>query len=152
MKRWKVRSLSALVGLITALPAHAQERPTIEAGMLTCEVGQGVAFILSSPRDLHCVFHKANGQNEAYRGTLQDFGANIGVSGRGVIAWTVLASTTRLPPGELKGAYGGVEAGAAVGLGGAVKRPDQRIRRPGCTGRLFRRRTHIVPYSRAAPY
>ena len=118
MKRWKVRSLAAWVGLLLTLPAHAQERPTIEAGMLTCEVGQGVAFILSSPRDLHCVFHKANGQNEAYRGTLQDFGANIGVSGRGVIAWTVLASTTRLPPGELKGAYGGVEAGAAVGLGG----------------------------------
>jgi hypothetical protein len=89
-----------------------------EVGMLTCEVGEGVALIFSSPRDLHCVFHKTNGQNEAYRGKLREFGLDVGVSGRGVIAWTVLAETSDVPPGELAGSYGGVEAGAAVAVGG----------------------------------
>jgi LysM repeat protein len=86
--------------------------------MLTCEVGEGVAFILSSPRDLHCVFHKTNGQNEAYRGKLREVGLDAGLSGRGVIAWTVLTETSDVPPGELAGSYGGLEAGAAVAVGG----------------------------------
>jgi hypothetical protein len=37
------------------LPSATQAR--FEAGLLTCEVEAGVAFIMSSPRDLHCVFH-----------------------------------------------------------------------------------------------
>lgn len=90
----------------------------VEAGMLTCEVGSGFALIFSKPRDLHCVFHKSNGQSEAYKGKLREVGLDAGVSGHGVIAWTVLAQTTELPPGELAGAYGGVEAGAAAGVGG----------------------------------
>ena len=94
--------------------AHAR----VEAGMLTCEVGEGAALIISTPRDLHCVFHKANGQTEAYRGKLREIGLDIGVSGRGVIAWAVLAATTDVPPGELAGTYGGIEAGAAAAVGG----------------------------------
>lgn len=103
----------------TTLLSQAQAR--VEAGMLTCEVGGGFALILSSPRDLHCVFHKANGQTEAYGGRLREVGLDVGVSGRGVIAWEVVAGTTDLPPGELSGRYGGVEAGAAVGLGGSAR-------------------------------
>jgi hypothetical protein len=98
------------------LPSATQAR--FEAGLLTCEVEAGVAFIMSSPRDLHCVFHKSDGLNEAYGGTLQSVGAEIGVSGRGVIAWTVIAETRELPPGVLAGEFGGVEAGGAAVVGG----------------------------------
>lgn len=101
---------------ICILPNTAAAR--VEAGLLTCEVGEGFALIVSKPRDLHCIFHKSNGQNEAYRGKLREIGIDIGVSGRGVIVWTVIAGTTELPPGELAGSYGGVEAGAAAVVGG----------------------------------
>ncbi len=99
-----------------SLPAASQAR--IEAGVLTCEVGEGIALIISSPRDLHCVFHKSDGLNEAYRGAFRSVGLEIGVSGRGVIAWTVIADTRRMPPGELAGSFGGVEAGGAAVVGG----------------------------------
>ena len=118
MWRKKFGIAVAILSAAMAGPALSEKTAQLEAGLLTCEVGGGVALIISSPRDLHCVFHKPNGQNEAYRGALQGFGLDIGVSGRGVLAWTVLASTTRLPPGELKGTYAGVEAGAAAGIGG----------------------------------
>lgn len=105
----------SLAGAV-ALPATSHAR--VEAGLLTCEVSEGVALIISSSRDLHCVFHKADGLNEAYRGSLRSVGLDIGVSGRGVIAWTVVAETRRLAPGELAGAFGGVEAGGAAVVGG----------------------------------
>jgi hypothetical protein len=73
---------------------------------------------MSSPRDLHCVSHKLDGLNGADGGTLQSIGAEIGVSGRGVIAWTVIAETRELPPGVLAGEFGGVEAGGAAVVGG----------------------------------
>lgn len=98
------------------LPATGHAR--VEAGMLTCEVGEGVALIISSPRDLHCVFHKSDGLNEAYGGSLKSIGLDVGLSGRGVIAWTVVAETHRLPPGELAGTFAGVEAGGAAVVGG----------------------------------
>lgn len=115
LKKAAARAAFVVIGL-TIWHTAAQART--EAGLLTCDVGEGVALIISLPRDLHCVFHKTNGQNEAYRGTLREVGLDIGVSGRGVFAWTVLAETSDVPPGELAGAYSGVEAGAAVAIGG----------------------------------
>ncbi|MCB0136827.1 MAG: DUF992 domain-containing protein [Caldilineaceae bacterium] len=98
-----------------AMPAQAR----VETGLLTCEVGGGFALILSSPRELHCVFHNRNGQTEAYGGKLEEIGLDIGISGHGVISWAVSADTTELPPGELAGSYSGAEAGAAVAVGGS---------------------------------
>lgn len=115
--------VAALFTGLAALTVNAGTAAAkIEAGLLSCEVGEGFALILSKPRDLHCVFHKTNGQSEAYRGKLREVGADIGISGRGVIAWTVIADTTELPPGVLNGTYGGAEAGGAavVGARGAV--------------------------------
>ncbi len=103
---------------VLGVDAKEEASARVEAGMLTCEVGKGFALIFSKPRDLHCVFHKSNGQNEAYAGKLREFGLDVGVSGRGVIAWEVIASTTALAPGELAGTYAGVEAGAAAVIGG----------------------------------
>lgn len=112
-----VYARSMFCALAAASLWSSQAEARVEAGILTYEVGEGVALIISSPRHLHCVFHKPNGQNEAYRGKLEAFGANIGVSGRGVISWAVLAATRRLPHGELAGSYGGVGAGGAAVVG-----------------------------------
>ena len=112
---WATVAAFTLAGIgVNADDASAR----VEAGMLTCEVGKGFALIISKPRDLHCVFHKSNGQNEAYAGKLREVGLDIGVSGRGVIAWGVIAATTELAPGELAGTYAGVEVGAAAVVGG----------------------------------
>jgi len=115
-----LRHLIATAGVAflasASLASTAEAR--IKAGVLTCEVESGVAFIVSSPRELHCVFHRAGGQNEAYGGRMQEAGIDIGVSGRGVMSWAVISETGRLGRGALGGRYGGVEAGAAIGVGG----------------------------------
>ena len=69
MESISVRIKLFIIGLLifASLPTAAQAR--FEAGLLTCEVEAGVALIMSSPRDLHCVFHKSDGLNEAYGGT-----------------------------------------------------------------------------------
>lgn len=118
MMRLTKVSLAAAAVMTGAIVSAGSASARVEAGMLTCEVEEGFALIISKPRDLHCVFHKSNGQSEAYKGKLREFGLDIGVSGRGVIAWAVLAQTTELPPGELAGSYGGLEAGAAAVVGG----------------------------------
>jgi hypothetical protein len=107
-------SMALLAG--TSMSQTAEAR--IKAGVLTCEVESGVAFVVSSPRDLHCVFYGQNGRHEAYGGRIQEAGIDIGVSGRGVISWTVISEANRLGRGALRGRYSGVEAGAAIGIGG----------------------------------
>ena len=42
----------------------------------------------------------------------------IGFKGESTLVWTVLSSTSDIPSGALVGNYGGVSAGAAVGVGG----------------------------------
>ena len=115
-----LRHLFATAGvvLLTSVGLSSAAEARIKAGVLTCEVGAGVAFIVSSPRELHCVFHRASGRNESYGGRMQEAGIDIGVSGRGVISWAVISKTGRLGRGALGGRYGGVEAGGAIGVGG----------------------------------
>ncbi|MBI1385843.1 MAG: DUF992 domain-containing protein [Rhizobiales bacterium] len=108
----------ALIALSGSLAGSGAALARVDAGLLSCEVSGGVALIISEPRELHCVFQKANGQSEAYEGELKAFGIDIGVSGRGVMTWGVIAATTELPPGTLAGTYGGVEAGGAAVVGG----------------------------------
>jgi Protein of unknown function (DUF992)/LysM domain len=105
-------ALSAML-VVSTRPSHAR----VESGLLTCEVSGGFALIVSSPRELHCVFQKVNGQSEAYGGRIQEFGLDIGVTGGGVIAWSVTADSTEVPPGELAGRYGGAEVGGSVVVG-----------------------------------
>ncbi|MCP4379935.1 MAG: DUF992 domain-containing protein [Hyphomicrobiales bacterium] len=116
-----MRKLFVLAGAIAAVlvligPEKALAR--VEAGSLTCDVGRGAALVFSTPRKLHCVFHRGDGLTEAYEGRLHAAGLDAGVSGRGVIAWGVLAATRDVPPGELAGRYFGIEAGAAAVVGG----------------------------------
>lgn len=89
--------------------------------MLKCEVGSGISFIVSSTRDMHCVFHKNDGQTEAYGGKIHSFGLEVGVSAAAVIVWAVAADTVDLPPGELSGRYGGAEAGGTVIVGASAR-------------------------------
>ena len=65
---------------------------------------------------MHCRFNKP-GRDEFYRGTINKFGIDIGVTKQSTIAWAVLAPTANLRPGSLNGGYGGVSAEATVGLG-----------------------------------
>jgi hypothetical protein len=106
----------ALGALALVAPARAAET-TVKTGMMTCHVSSGWGFVFGSSRDLRCVF-TSNGRNENYTGKISKFGVDIGYQQAGVIIWAVFAPTADQKAGALTGDYGGVTAGAAVGVGG----------------------------------
>src|ERR1700704_2974240 len=111
--------LAAVMGMavLAGTEAHAQAR--VEVGVLTCTVRGGTGFIVGSTKELHCRFNKP-GRDEFYHGTINKFGLDIGVTKQSAIAWAVFAPTANLRPGSLNGGYGGVSAGATIGLGGGA--------------------------------
>ena len=117
-----MRRISALLALTamaligSAAAAAAQSR--VEVGMLTCR-GPTTSFIIGSQSDLRCVFRHNSGRvsHYSYRGTVNRLGVDIGVNQRTAIAWAVFAPTRHVGRGDLRGSYGGVSAGASLGLG-----------------------------------
>lgn len=108
----------AATGLLAA-PAEAQQRST-RVGVLQCDVAPAVGLILGSRREMTCLFRPdRGGRREAYAGTFTRVGLDVGITGRGVLAWTVFAPTRRLSPDQLAGSYTGASAQVtlAVGLG-----------------------------------
>lgn len=117
------RSLIACAGVcLVALGAATAGADTaqIVAGTLTCKGSGGVGMILGSTQNLSCSFKTANGMTHPYSATITKVGIDIGFKGETVMIWTVLGSTTELPPAALAGDYGGVSADASVGVGAGV--------------------------------
>jgi hypothetical protein len=103
---------------VAALPASVQAAESgVKVGVLTCNVDSGWGFVFGSTRKLKCSFSHDRGSIEHYTGTINKFGADIGYTSGGVIAWAVFAPTSDVGKGALAGDYGGVTGGAAVGVG-----------------------------------
>ena len=101
--------------LAAQLPAAAQA-PNVRAGTLSCDVSGGIGLIIGSTRELQCVFDPLEGPNERYVGTVRHAGLDVGVTGPGVMVWSVLATTAR-PRNALGGAYVGAQASGSIGVG-----------------------------------
>jgi hypothetical protein len=112
----------AVAALVT-LPAAAQPRDRIQAGVLNCDVSGGLGLILGSQKDVTCQFLPAdsNSPREVYVGVINKFGLDIGATAKGQMVWNVFAPTSR-PVAALAGDYvgAGAEATVAVGLGANV--------------------------------
>lgn len=115
--------LAAAAGLaLTMVPLvpSARAEVGVRAGILTCNVASGAGFIFGSDHAVSCTFSGAGGRVEHYTGNISKFGVDIGYTKGGVIMWAVLAPTNNPPPHALTGEYGGVTAGASVGVGAAA--------------------------------
>ena len=117
-RRLATVALGALIGAaaLASEPAAAQSR--IKVGVLTCNVSPGVGLLVISQREVGCVF-RANGQRgrETYSGRITRIGLDVGVTGRGILAWEVFAETRRLSRSQLAGSYAGGSAAASLGVG-----------------------------------
>ncbi len=60
----------------------------------------------------------AEGPRYHYVGVVRHIGVDIGFTDHSLLGWAVFAPTYRIGPGDLSGTYGGVTAGAAIGIGG----------------------------------
>jgi hypothetical protein len=109
----------AVASLVASLAsANALPQPQFRAGILECEGGQNVGFVVGSMTSLECVFQSEGHRPEPYIATVRRFGLDLGVTDQTRLSWAVSAPTSRVGRGELAGNYGGVGANASVGVGG----------------------------------
>ena len=108
---------TALVVLAAlAQPASAQSR--IKIGTLSCDVSSGLGLVVTSSRDMQCLYTSAgHGFKERYSGTIRKFGLDIGQTNAGVLEWAVFAPTAGPRRGALAGDYVGADASVTVGAG-----------------------------------
>ncbi|XIA66704.1 DUF992 domain-containing protein [Bradyrhizobium sp. TZ2] len=98
--------------------ASANAAPPVRAGILQCQGGQNVGFVVGSVTSLECVFRSEGCRPEPYIAKVQRIGLDLGVTGQTQLSWAVNAPSSRLGRGELAGSYGGVGANASIGVGG----------------------------------
>ncbi|RUO98785.1 DUF992 domain-containing protein [Hyphomicrobium sp.] len=113
---------AAMLGIAAAaaVPSFA-DTPKIAVGTLTCKGHGGVGLIFGSKENMRCLFQTAvSGRSYPYNATITQVGIDIGFTGESTLVWTVLGSTTDLPANALEGSYGGVTAGATVGIGASA--------------------------------
>jgi hypothetical protein len=112
-------SLSVLAtgALFATAPAEAAG---VKVGVLTCNVESGWGYVLGSSKDIRCNYVPNNGRGERYDGNIAKVGVDIGYTKGGVLIWSVIAPSSDMKQGALEGGYGGVTAGATVGVGGSA--------------------------------
>jgi Protein of unknown function (DUF992) len=108
---------AASVAVVTTSAQIAVAQQGVKVGALRCEVSGGLGLIITSSKDMTCLFTSANGQSEPYYGTIRKFGLDIGATDQGVLAWDVFAPSAGPERGALAGDYVGATASATIGAG-----------------------------------
>ncbi len=111
--------IAAIASIAAILPAAAQSNAPVRVGLLTCQVDGGKGRILSSRRELSCIFENVDGRPlERYAGEIRRIGLDLGQTQYSDIAWGVFSVTRNgFTPGALQGNYAGLSAGASLGVG-----------------------------------
>lgn len=107
-------AMAGAVALSTPFIASAG----VKVGTLTCHESAGWGYVVGGSHGLNCAFSGSRG-TEHYRGSLSKFGVNLGYQSSGTLVWAVFAPSDDMRRGDLRGNYGGVTGGAAVGVGAA---------------------------------
>jgi len=114
----RLSTLSIAIVALVAPIASANALPPVRAGILQCQGGQNVGFVVGSVTSLECVFQSEGRRPEPYIATVRRYGLDIGFTEQTKFSWAVNAPTGRVGRGDLAGNYGGVGANASVGVGG----------------------------------
>src|SRR6202051_5082389 len=102
-------TLCIAVGVAIVAPiASANALPPVRAGILQCQGGQNVGFVVGSVTNLQCVFQSEGSRPEPYVATVRRFGVDLGFTQQTQFSWAVNAPSSRVGRGELAGHYGGV--------------------------------------------
>ena len=112
------RLIGIAAATLVATIASASAQQGVQVGVLDCQGGQSVGFVVGSATEFQCVFHSNVGApDEPYIASVHRYGLDIGVTQQTGFAWAVNAPTTQIGPGALSGHFGGVGVNATVGLG-----------------------------------
>lgn len=69
------------------------DRDGVKIGMLTCDVGGGVGYVIGSAKSVDCVFSSTRGEQDTYSGVIRKMGVDLGFTTQGRIVWAVFAPT-----------------------------------------------------------
>ena len=114
----RLSTISIAIVALAASIASANALPPVRAGILQCQGGQNVGFVVGSVTSLECVFQSEGRRPEPYIATVRRIGLDLGITEQTRFTWAVNAPSGRLGRGDLAGNYGGVGANASVGIGG----------------------------------
>ena len=114
MRICSMGGLAALAIASSLGPAAAQAG--VQVGVLECRGSGSISFVIGSVHEFTCLF-SGPGPLQPYQGIVRKIGLDLGVTEGSVLGWAVFAPTRDIGPGDLTGNYGGVTAGAAVGIG-----------------------------------
>src|SRR3982074_2333608 len=114
----RLSTISIAIAALTPSSASANALPPVRAGILQCQGGQNVGFVVGSVTSLECVFQSDGRRPEPYLATVRRIGLDLGITEQTKFTWAVNAPNSRLGRGDLAGSYGGVGANASVGIGG----------------------------------
>jgi hypothetical protein len=104
-------------GLGAAVGAQAEDHAAgVKVGTLSCHDRSGWGFVFGSSHQVRCTFSHGD-HAERYSGSISKFGIDVGYQQSGVSLWDVIAPDDHPGAGALQGHYGGLTAGAAVGVG-----------------------------------
>ncbi|MDR3473194.1 MAG: DUF992 domain-containing protein [Devosia sp.] len=118
MKRLIIASLAALGLLGGIAQADAAPPARVKLGVLSCDIQGGIGYIIGSSKDMVCWFHGDGYRPESYRGTINKYGLDIGVTHHTHLEWLVLAATnTHYFRHALAGQYIGASAEGTIGVG-----------------------------------
>lgn len=116
MRRMAIASL-AVLGL---LATQGGARTGVKVGVLSCGIGSGAGFIITSSKRIDCVYQPAGGGRiEHYAGVIRKLGIDIGVTAQSAVVWSVIAPG-RVKRGSLEGFYTGASAEATAIIGPGV--------------------------------
>ncbi len=107
---------AALFGICLVMTTPA--RADVNVGLLSCRSSESASYIIVSNQPFNCVFTpSAGGPVQYYQANIHRVGAQVGFSSNVALGWAVFAPTPGMGLGSLSGVYGGVSAGAAIGVG-----------------------------------
>ncbi len=111
--------LTAVSGALLALGCASSADAAVRVGTLRCLGAPKVGAIIGSVQEVRCVFTGVNGRHEKYVAQFGRIGADIGITNKSELVWSVYAPTS-LKHRALAGNYVGASADAAIGVGGGA--------------------------------
>jgi hypothetical protein len=114
----RLSTLGIAIAALMAPIAGAHALQPVRAGVLQCQGGQNVGFVVGSVTSFECLFQSEGRRPEPYIATVRRIGVDLGFTEQTRFTWAVSAPNSRLGRGELAGTYGGVGANASIGIGG----------------------------------
>src|SRR6187399_409093 len=95
----RLSTFGIAIAALMAPFAAADAMAPVRAGILECQGGQNIGFVVGSVTSLECVFRSEGRRPEPYLATVRRIGLDLGVTAQTQLSWAVNAPDTRLGRG-----------------------------------------------------